>query len=150
MALRIRSSQGKLRTVFHCAAKHQGTSLNDVVNQGTDLTNKLTGVETIPACERAKGLQELDLSKESLPAERALGICWIVDTDYLRFKTNIKNRPATKRGMLSVVSAIYDPLGLLSSCILRAKLIMQDLCRKKNLVGTSRCHLLNCICGNNG
>ena len=34
----------KCRIVFDCAAKHNGTSLNDVVHQGPDLTNKLIGV----------------------------------------------------------------------------------------------------------
>jgi hypothetical protein len=34
----------KLRIVFDCAAKYRGTSLNDEVHQGPDLTNKLIGV----------------------------------------------------------------------------------------------------------
>ena len=35
---------GKLRIVWDCAAKVQGTSLNDKVYQGPDLTNSLVGV----------------------------------------------------------------------------------------------------------
>ena len=35
---------GKLRVVFDCSARYQGTSLNDRVHKGPDLTNKLVGV----------------------------------------------------------------------------------------------------------
>ena len=40
----IHPRKKKLRIVFDCAAKYEGTSLNDQVLQGPDLTNKLMGV----------------------------------------------------------------------------------------------------------
>ncbi|XP_028314842.1 uncharacterized protein LOC114470696 [Gouania willdenowi] len=42
-------------------------------------------------------------------------------------------QPYTKRGILSVVGSVYDPLGFLSPFTLPAKLIMQELC--KNALG---------------
>ena len=45
-------------------------------------------------------------------------------------KICVKERPCTRRGMLSVVSSIYDPLGMAAPFILPAKLLLQDLCRK--------------------
>ncbi|XP_049918294.1 uncharacterized protein LOC126401218, partial [Epinephelus moara] len=36
------------------------------------------------------------------------------------------------RGILSVVSSVYDPLGFLAPLTLPAKLILQDLCRRSN------------------
>ena len=44
---------------------------------------------------------------------------------------NIPAREATKRGILSFISSIYDPLGMVSPFILTAKIILQNLCREK-------------------
>ena len=38
--------------------------------------------------------------------------------------------PETKRGILSLVSSIFDPLDILTPSILEAKLIIQDLWKK--------------------
>ena len=35
---------GKIRVVFDCSARYNGTSLNDQLMQGPDLTNSLVGV----------------------------------------------------------------------------------------------------------
>lgn len=59
------------------------------------------------------------------------GVQWNVSTDTFGFAVVIKDKPATRRGTLSIVSSIYDPLGFLAPFILTAKLILQDLCRLK-------------------
>jgi hypothetical protein len=51
--------------------------------------------------------------------------------DKFTFKISLREKPATRRGILSVVSSIYDTLGFAAPFILQAKLILQDLCRKK-------------------
>ena len=43
---------------------------------------------------------------------------------------SVKERPCTRRGILSVVSSVYDHLGMAAPFILPAKLLLQDLCRK--------------------
>ena len=42
----------------------------------------------------------------------------------------MKGGPPTRRGILSVISSIYDPLGFVAPLILAAKATLHDLCRK--------------------
>lgn len=95
-------------------------------------SNSRTLLNTIPANERASGFQNLDLDQDYLPVERALGVQWCTETDQFKFKVDIKDRPHTRRGLLSLVSSIYDPLGFLAPVILPAKRLLQELCRLKS------------------
>ena len=88
-------------------------------------------IQSIPESERAKEVKELDLSKENLPAERALGVTWHVESDSFGFKTTPKEYAPTRRGLMSLVSSVYDPLGMAIPFTLTAKIIMQDLTRLK-------------------
>ena len=77
----------------------------------------------------AIGVKDLDLDQDSLPIERALGVQWCTETDTFQFKISVKEQTKTRRGILSMVSSVYDPLGFLAPFILRAKIILQELCR---------------------
>ena len=73
------------------------------------LSNSKRVIESIPKSERSENVK--DLSFDQLPVERALGVQWSVSSDQFGFKIVFKDRPATRRGILSVVSSVYDPLG---------------------------------------
>ena len=94
------------------------------------MSNDRKVLESIPVEDRAKHIKELDLTKDTLPTERALGVSWLVETDTFGFKISVKERPCTRRGILSWVSSVYDPLGMAALFILPAKLLLQDLSRK--------------------
>lgn len=94
-------------------------------------SNSKKVLNSIPKEERAQGLQDLDLDSDNLPTERALGIQWCAETDQFRFNTNLRYRPHTRRGLLSLVNSIFDPLGFLAPVVLPAKILLQDLCRQK-------------------
>lgn len=95
------------------------------------LCNNREVLEMIDNTEKAKGVVGLDLTADRLPIERALGVVWDTETDTFSYRLSLKSKPLTRRGILSIVSSIFDPLGLLSPCILPAKVIIQDLCRRK-------------------
>ena len=84
---------------------------------------------SVPEELRAKEMKNLDFEKDYLPVERALGIEWSVETDRFQFKVNITEKPPTRRGILSLASSIYDPLGMVAPFVLPAKILLQDLCR---------------------
>ena len=81
--------------------------------------------------DRITETQSLDLSLDLLPAERALGVRWSMQSDSLHFQMTIKNRDVTRRNILSTVSSIFDPLGLIAPITLTGKLVLQELCRQK-------------------
>ena len=64
------------------------------------------------------------------PADDAvLGVYWDTEDDCFCFSANLPNHHRTRRGLLSALSSVYDPLGLLGPFILEARRIVQDLCR---------------------
>lgn len=103
-------------------------------NGGFNLTKWISNnhavLAAIPEKDRETNVKNLDFDHNSLPLERALGVQWCAESDAFQFKVVFKDRPLTRRGILSVVSSIYDPLGFLSPVILSAKRILQDLCRE--------------------
>ena len=94
------------------------------------ISNSSPVIELIPESERAPSLRKLDFDK-SKHVERPLGVQWNIATDTFGFAITIKDRPLTRRGVLSTVSSIYDPMGFAAPFILPAKVTLQDLCRKK-------------------
>ena len=81
----------------------------------------------LPEEERANPALNLDL--DQLPIGRALGLHWDADSDTLLFKVVPTNKPPTKRGILSMVSSLFDPLGFVSPFILPVKVLLQELWR---------------------
>ena len=63
--------------------------------------------------------------------ERVLGLLWDVKNDKLTFQHSPKSLPKTKRGILSLVAPIFDPLGIVTAAVLKAKLIIQSLWKLK-------------------
>ena len=71
----------------------------------------------------------VNLKNSTLSVHKALGILWDAASDEIRVKVNVKERPITHRGLLSMVSQTYDPFGMLQPVLLPAKLLLQEACR---------------------
>ncbi|XP_072164399.1 uncharacterized protein [Diadema setosum] len=92
------------------------------------MSNERDVLAAVPEADRAASVSSLDI--EELPEERTLGILWDVQMDAFGFKVNVKDKPATRRGILSVASSLYDPLGFVAPFVLPAKALIQRLCRR--------------------
>ncbi|XP_013856523.1 uncharacterized protein LOC106512453, partial [Austrofundulus limnaeus] len=64
---------------------------------------------SIPVEKRSKPTRELYLEQDSLPVEKALGLSWSAENDTFSFELALEGKPHTRRGILSMVSSIYDP-----------------------------------------
>jgi hypothetical protein len=92
------------------------------------VSNSPKVVGSIPEPERAGSVKDVCPGQPTL--ERALGVQWNVGLDQFGFKIKMKGKLSTRRGVLSLVSSVYDPLGFAALFVLVAKMLMQELCRK--------------------
>ena len=79
---------------------------------------------SLPVSEVSSKIVNLELE---IPIERALGLLWNPLNDLLQIKAVNKTLPTSKRGALSFISSIFDPLGMLAPATLEPKLIIQEL-----------------------
>jgi len=88
-------------------------------------SNSREVLASIPEDERAQPTVNLDL--DELPIERALGVLWKIERDAFQFEVFKPDKPGTKRGILSAISSLYDPMGFVCPVVLEEKKIMQRL-----------------------
>ena len=87
-------------------------------------------IQSVSEYDRRNGVKNADLDM-SLPLEKALGVFWDTENNIFRFKIVLKGKQMTRRGMLSIISSIFDPLGFVAPHTLRGKRIQQLLCQDK-------------------
>ncbi|XP_060078081.1 uncharacterized protein LOC132557590 [Ylistrum balloti] len=85
-----------------------------------------------PAADLAKTLEPLDLTHDELPLHYSLGMAWELSTDTFTYHTSENQKPFTKRGLLSTVNGIFDPLGFLAPIIIKGKIIIRDAVNEAN------------------
>nr|XP_039254127.1 uncharacterized protein LOC120331151 [Styela clava] len=86
-------------------------------------------ISCVPEKDRAQIQANINLDPNRF--ERVLGVVWFVREDCFEFNTKLKTKPATKRGVLAILSSVFDPMGIVSPVILQARLIFQELCRQQ-------------------
>ena len=72
---------------------------------------------------------DIDLDKYRLLSQKALGVFWDAATDRMRVNVNLKEKPCTRRGILSLISQTYNPLGLIQLFLLPARQVLQKACQ---------------------
>ena len=80
----------------------------------------------VPPEKRSKSAVTFEMG-DQLPEERALGMRWLVQTDEFTYDVAEWSKPLTRRGVLSDVSSLFDPLGLVGPVLLPARRLLQEL-----------------------
>lgn len=95
------------------------------------VSNRQKVLASIPKEECAETVRNQDLAKGELQIERALGVEWCVASDQFQYRVVVDKCPLSRRGVLSTVASIFDPLGFVAPFILVDKQILQQMCRDK-------------------
>ncbi|XP_038056046.1 uncharacterized protein LOC119728039 [Patiria miniata] len=90
-------------------------------------SNSKEVMNALPKEERSKNLKCIDLCQDELPTQRSLGVYWSLERDTLTFQVDLQDKPFSRRGVLSVASSIYDPLGLAAPVTIEGKFILREL-----------------------
>ena len=80
-------------------------------------SNSKPVLESIPK-DRMNDLKDLDLRHDTLRIQHSLGTYWCIESDTLGFHIQLKDKPSTRRGLLSTVCSVYDPLRIVAPAIL--------------------------------
>ncbi|KAK7945831.1 hypothetical protein WMY93_001559 [Mugilogobius chulae] len=90
-------------------------------------SNDITVMKAFPKDDLANGLKDLDLGSDLPPMQRSLGISWDIATDQFTFQVSTAEKPYTRRGVLSVVNSLYDPLGFAAPVSIKGRALLREL-----------------------
>ncbi|WP_204107600.1 hypothetical protein, partial [Streptococcus dysgalactiae] len=110
------------------------TQLNELMKLGGFqlkqwVTNSDEVLKFLPDADAATTTVRMPVPQQEI--QRALGIDWNVKNDAFVFHFQTTDKPLTRRGILSTVSSLFDPLGLIAPLCLPAKQLLQKLCKAK-------------------
>ncbi|XP_056430806.1 uncharacterized protein LOC130369492 [Hyla sarda] len=90
-------------------------------------SNSKQVMEAFTAEDRAKDLKDLCLGTDTLPLQKSLGLSWDLDKDCFVFQVSSAEKPFTRRGILSTVNSLYDPLGFVAPVTIKGKALVREL-----------------------
>ena len=95
------------------------------------LSNSKDVLDSFEKSEHADELQVEDASRS--PTPRVLGVIWHVEDDTFRIHFTTPTQTLTKRGLLSIINSIYEPLGLVTLVTLRGRQALREATSKEYL-----------------
>ena len=90
-------------------------------------SNSVDVMEAFSADDLEKNIRSIQICSEELPVQQSLGLAWDLNYDTLTFNSPIQGNPFTKRGLLSTVNSLFDPLGLISPVVIHGRVLMREI-----------------------
>lgn len=87
---------------------------------------------TVSPGNRAKEISRLDSGSNKLAIERALDVQWCIESDTFKLRTELKDKPCARRGILATINSIFDPLELTAPVVLVGKQKHKEICVRKS------------------
>ena len=73
-------------------------------------SNNVSVIASFPHDDLANGLKTIVRGVEDMPFLCSLGLLWNLKLDTFTFKITDDDKPCTRRGVLSSVKSLFDPL----------------------------------------
>ena len=89
------------------------------------ITNNSDELKRIPESERASPTYEHILEEPA--SNRLLGMQLVLKKDSFVFAVELPQKPLTRRGMLSAISSLFNPLGFVSPVILKRRMTLRAM-----------------------
>ncbi|XP_035988362.1 uncharacterized protein LOC118560918 [Fundulus heteroclitus] len=90
-------------------------------------SNSQTVMQAFCPEDCAPVIKDLDLGGEETQSQRSLGLIWEITTDTFTYSVATTNKPFTRRGVLSSVNSVFDPLGLLAPVTIQGRALLREL-----------------------
>ncbi|XP_071100525.1 uncharacterized protein [Haliotis cracherodii] len=94
-------------------------------------SNSSQVVEAFQSEDLAKDFKDLNFEENTFPLQRSLGMSWDVKSDTFTFRVSDEAKPYTKRGVLSTINSLYDPMGFVAPVIIKGKILLRELISQK-------------------
>ena len=107
------------------------TEVKDLVAEGgfnlTKFISNSAKVQTTLQSDSSSNVDSKQIS--AVKGDRALGLIWNTKKDTLGINLQLEIKPATKRGVLSGIHSVFDPMGMCGPILVPAKQIFQEACK---------------------
>ena len=129
-----------LRKTAQVGEAQFGSDARDFVERDFYVDDRLKSLpgskQSIDLLQRTQGMLatancNLDLNNDTKPIQRSLGVYWDLKMDTFTFKVSEGNKPFTRRGVLSVINSLFDPLGIVLPVIIKGKMLLRTVCSSK-------------------
>ncbi|KAI4825504.1 hypothetical protein KUCAC02_021184 [Chaenocephalus aceratus] len=90
-------------------------------------SNNAEVMRVFPGEDLAKGLQDLNIGQDSPPMQHSLGLGWDLSTDTFAFRVAASDKSFTRRGVLSTINSLFDPLRFAAPVSIQGHIILREL-----------------------
>ncbi|XP_042281759.1 uncharacterized protein LOC121906755 [Thunnus maccoyii] len=91
------------------------------------VSNSQTVLEAFPPEDCAAIMEDVDFCGEAVLTQRSLGLLWEIKSDTFTFSVAHDSKPFTRRGVLSTVNSVFDPLGFLAPVTIQGRALLREL-----------------------